>query len=245
MKDVLFGVLNWDRDPVKVRKALRSIPGPERNLLVCTNQVSEWEEIGFKGTLIEADSSIAKSKNLILDNLQPTQEFCFIIEDDVIIKNSSIISKYRKTMNDFELDFMCYGYHGHTNRVLDMKPNPCIIINDGTGTEHFFHRHPCSALMVFRNFNDPETQPKFDERLQALETDFLVADLVGNKIIPFNGFLLDVPESWKYISRLNIENIRTKTSQQINADIEVRKTKIQLHNSADAVTEYIMEKTFK
>jgi hypothetical protein len=245
MKDVLFGILNWDRDPEKVRKSLRSLPGPERNLLVCTNQVKEWEEIGFTGKLIEADTSVAKSKNKIIDELSPAQEFCFVIEDDLIVKNSSIFAKYRKMMNDFSLDFTCYGYHNHTNRVLDQKPNPCVVVNDGVGAEHFFHRHPCSALMIFRNLRDPEQQPKFDERLQALETEFLITDLVTNKRIPFNGFLLDVPQSWKNFDRLNVENIRVKQQKQIQSDIEIRQSKIQLDNSADKVMSYIWEKTTK
>jgi hypothetical protein len=243
MKDVLFGVLNWDRDPVEVRKRMKVLPGPERDKVVCTNQVDKWKEIGFNGRLIEADESVAKSKNLILKSLDNSQKFCFIIEDDVIITNANVITKYRKLMNDFDLNFMCYGYHNHMNRVLDMKPNPCIIMNDGTGREHYFHRSACAAFQVFRNI---EYITYYDERLTCLESEFMISDFVKNKDIPFNGFLQDIPESWKYFDRPEgMERVRQKNQQKINEDINIRKTKIQLDNSADAVMKFIMEKTTK
>lgn len=238
MNDVLYAVLNWNRDPRQVREIIKNLPCPAKNVLVCTNQIQAWNRIHFKGRLIEAVPSIAASKNKILDQLKG-EKFCFIIEDDIKILRADAFKQYTSMLDEFDLNFMCYGYD-NVNRVLDEKPNPCMIVNDGTGRELYFHRHVCSSVIALRV---NKYLPRFDESLNCLETEFLAQDMFDTKNLPFNGFFFDINQSWKYFTRVDTPRVRDKNVHLIQKDIDTRKRKIALSSNADEVLRYIVEKT--
>lgn len=237
MKNIMFAILNWDRDPKIVLKNLIQRFPVTNNITVCTNQINEWKKINFKGTLIEADKSIAKSKNKILLSMKPTDEYCVIFEDDVQILNSKYLKNYISLMNEFNLGFINYGYATATNRVLDQKPNPCIIMNDGNGRELYFHRHMCSSVLFFKR---SMLSVGFDENLKCLEHEFLIEDLVKHRSIPFNGFLLDIEKSWEYFGReKTFPNLKKRTQEDIMHDINLRGGSISLNHNADEVINYV------
>jgi hypothetical protein len=236
MKNVLFAILNWDRNPGTIRKFAKKLPCKEEELLICTNMPDKWAN--FKGKLIEADPSVAKSKNLILDQVDG-HTHCFIIEDDVKIVKTGAFSKYVKLMDDYDLGMVCYGYD-KTNLVLDEKPNPAMIVNDGRGRELFVNRTACSSIIGIAT-SDPD-HPRFDESLKMLETEFLAVDMVEAGKNPFRGFIFDVKGSWEHFDRLDFSRVREKTPELAQEDVKTRGGQISLEGSADVVLKYILEK---
>lgn len=233
MSKILCGILNWKRTAKDMKKGISKLPG---DVVVCTDNPEFW-----KGCeILEAVESIAASKNKILQKaIDGNYEYCFIIEDDIILSRKEDLLKYVSTMKQYDLNLMLYGF-GNTglNRVLENKPNPCLIVNDGRGNELYVNRYPGSAMMAFRVKEDMRM---FDESLIALETDYLVHDIASDGNYPFKGFFFDIAESWKVWRRVrDVERVRQKTLNDINKDRQQRGN-ITLDNNVDVVINYIKE----
>jgi hypothetical protein len=241
MSKVLYGILNWKRRIGSIRKIKKKLPG---DIVVCTDDPSFWK----RTETIEAVPSVAASKNLILKQaITGNYDYCFIIEDDLIPRNSNVFFKYMMLMNYSATDVIMYGFgSGMSNRVLDGKPNPILRIDDNRGNKIILNRKTCSACMGFRVNRD---MIMFDERLDVMETDLLMHDHVKAGKYPTGyGFWFDLDESWTQFRQLKegqnpFPSLRKRTQEAINKDVSVRGNDLPTAASnADAVINYVKER---
>lgn len=234
---VLYGILNWKRFHKDMVKSFSKLQNED--VVICTDDQSRWNEKLFN--FIEADESIAVSKNRILKYaLDNGYSHCFIIEDDVNIKDKSIFLEYMQVMERFDLNVMMYGFHNKINKVLNDKINPCMLISMENQTPYCINRFPCSGLILYRIFED---MTLFDERLKVMEHDFLLKDMVDQDNYPFQGFIFDVYNSWKRIKKIPVETVKKMDQEAILHDKEVRNvTELSMSNNGDEVIQYVIEK---
>jgi hypothetical protein len=234
---VLYSLLNWKRYDKDMAKSLSKLQNED--VLICTDDKSRWNEKLYK--FIEADESIAVSKNKILNYaLENGYTHCFIIEDDVFIQNKIIFLEYLQVMETFEINIMMYGFHNNLNKVLNGKVNPCMLITTKNHTPYCINRFPCSAFILYRIFDD---MTLFDERLKVMEHDFLMQDLVDQDNYKFSGFIFDVYDSWNKIKKIPLDKIKKSNQEAILHDKEIRNvTELSMSNNGDEIIQHIVEK---
>lgn len=234
---VLYSLLNWKRYDKDMLKSLSKIQNED--ILICTDDKSRWNEKIYK--CIDADDSIAVSKNNILRYaLANGYTHCFIMEDDIFIKDKIIFIEYIQTMERFNLNIMMYGFHNNMNKVLNGKINPCMLISVKNQTPYCINRFPCSGLILFRVFED---MTYFDERLIVMEHDFLLHDMFVQQTYQFNGFIFDVYDSWKKIGKISMDRIKKTDPIAIVHDKEVRNvTELAMSSNGDEVIHYMIQK---
>ena len=231
---VSYFILNWDRDVKDVKKNIATkIPGEKP--IVFTNQVSAWNGVKCIKDVFEADESVAKTKNKMLKYAKEElkSDFCFIIEDDIDVKDKSGFEQYISLMKKYKLPVAMFGYSAAPNTVLNNRPNPITIINDGRGRSLYINRYPCGSMTCFKISEDLKF---FDERLQMFETEFLMEDIFqkneSNDLKNLFGFYFDITESWKFFKRretvnngqrTRIPTVRNKNKTLVEQDFEVRK----------------------
>jgi len=232
---VLYAILNYKRFDKQMIKSLNKISNED--VIICTDDETRWK----KRQCISIEDTVAKSKNKILKYaLEKEYDFCFIIEDDVLIKDKTIFFEYINLMEKFDLNFVMYGFHNNYNKVLNERINPCMLISMKNRGSICINRFPCSALIGFRIFED---MTYFDERLKAMEHEFWLEDLKVQGNYPFTGFIFDTYNSWEKIKKIPFERVKNITQKDI---IEAKKTRnvesVSLQSDGDSVINYIVEK---
>ena len=155
---ILYGVLNWQRDILTAKRSITKIPKDKNSeVLIVTDDKSKWAKTKF--IKMDAVPSVAASKNIILKHAIDNKfDYCVIMEDDVIVKNNSIVQKYISMMKQFEINVAMNGYI-KANTVLDNKPNPSVMARiSQSGDELYINRYPCSAFMIFKSIFILENQ---------------------------------------------------------------------------------------
>jgi hypothetical protein len=234
---VLYSLLNWKRYDKEMAKSLSKIQSED--ILICTDDKTRWNEKLYE--FIEADESIAVSKNKILKYaLDNGYTHCFIIEDDLFIKDKIVFLEYLHVMERFDINIMMYGYHSNSNKVLDGRINPCMLISMKNETPYCINRFPCSGMILYRIFED---MTYFDERLKCMEHDFLLHDMFEHENYKFNGFIFDVYNSWKKFKKIPLDKIKKMDQETIVQDKEVRNvTEFTMSNNGDEIIQYVVEK---
>ena len=234
---VLYSLLNWKRYDKDMAKSLAKIQNED--ILICTDDRSRWNSKLYE--FMDADESIAVSKNNILKYaLENGYTHCFIIEDDVFIKNRILFLEYLQIMERFEINIMMYGFHNGMNKVLNGRINPCMVLSVQNQTPYCINRFPCSALILYRVFED---MTYFDERLKTMEHDFLLQDMVDQDNYKFNGFVFDVYNSWKKIDKISVDKVKKSDHDTILHDREIRNvTELSISNNGDEIIQYVIEK---
>jgi hypothetical protein len=222
---VLYSLLNWKRYDKEMAKSLDKIQ--KEDVLICTDDKTRWNQKLYK--FIDAEESIPASKNKILKYaLDNGYTHCFIIEDDVFIKDKIVFN------------IMMYGFQDPRNKVLNGRINPCMLISVKNQTPYCINRFPCSAMILYRVFED---MTFFDERLQALEHDFLIQDMVDQDNYQFQGFIFDVYNSWNKFRKIPLEGVKKVNQDAIIHDKQVRKeSELSLSNNGDEIIQYMIEK---
>jgi GT2 family glycosyltransferase len=73
---------------------------------------------------------VGKSKNKAIQHLLNCGcDHIFLIEDDIIIKDKNVFTKYIDTAKASGIWHLMYGYHGPANKTPDKKPNPRLIVD--------------------------------------------------------------------------------------------------------------------
>lgn len=232
MDNVLFGILNYNRSTKNVDKIIQRLPVQKKDVMVVSNNQGE--------NYVPVGKNVAESKNKILLEAQKRNVgYCFILEDDILATDTFIFKAYISLMDRFGLNVIMYGYD-NANRVLNGKINPCMILKLLDGQEIYLNRNVCSSVMAFKMYTD---MVLFDERLNCLETEFLLTDMVARGKYPFNGFFIDIPNSVGYFRKLEKERVKDKSIEAIQKDIQTRGEKINLHTNADDVINYFLNRS--
>ena len=246
---VVYGILNWNRDITSVVE-----PILDEDIILCTNvdnnidlmcaPESVESEPSSQIFTIKADSNIAKCKNDII-KMAKEQKYRWLVlmEDDIIIKDKTVVERYIEEMTRFNLGLIFYGYHKGSNCVLDGVPNPGIITKIGDSDEDVlnFCRFPCGAFIVI----DLEKNDQlFDEDLVCLELEEYMQRCANEKIIQFNGFFLDISNSSSYFDVSNSDRNRIKTKEAVDLDkkgLTEKKAELKLEANADVLINWIVD----
>lgn len=235
MKTV-FGILNWNRDITQILESLG-----QNDVIVSTNK-----DVNFAQSIstLKADPNIAKSKNDIIKAARECgYDYLVLMEDDIsIIDPAATTQRYIEAMKRFGLGLMFYSYHKGNNCVMDGVKNTGIITKISEEEELHFCRFPCGAFMVIDLVNNQEL---FDEDLVCLELEEYCQRCANEKIVPFNGFFLDLPDSETLFRVTDRTKNRIKTKEAVDLDkksLGEKKLELKLASNADELINWIVEK---
>jgi GT2 family glycosyltransferase len=77
---------------------------------------------------------VGKSKNILFRTLlNKGCDHIFIIEDDIIVKNSEVFNEYINARNKTGIQHFCFGYHGPANKngISGGSPAPKFVVDYG------------------------------------------------------------------------------------------------------------------
>jgi GT2 family glycosyltransferase len=83
----------------------------------------------------EKNLGVGKSKNLLFKKAKELKaDHVFLIEDDIVMKNSEVFNEYIKARDLTGIQHFCFAYHGPANKngISGGKPSPRYIIDYGT-----------------------------------------------------------------------------------------------------------------
>ena len=242
MSKVLYGILNYRRSIDNTKEIYESLPADDHKdiLIIRKDSMNFHDKAKFKDITMKADNSVAKSKNMILKHAQKNgYDYCFIIEDDVIIKDDRAFHKYTVLMDELDYPVLFYGYDNR-NRVLgNIKPNPCFAIRVSDDREIYCSRNACSSVMAFKISDDMRM---FDESMEVLETEILLWDLKEDGKIQSYGFFPDIPMSWECFDRTEEIKTRIMTPEQGGSDLQKRGIQFKLDVEADKFLQFLQSK---
>jgi hypothetical protein len=243
---ILYGILNYRRSFDNTKELFDAVPAEKSEdvLILRKDSLNFHDKKTYKEFVKKPDKSVAKSKNMILKHAKENgYDFCFILEDDLIIKDETAFDNYITLMNELNYNVMFYGFDNR-NRVLNnIKPNPCLAIRVTDEREVFASRNPCSTMMCFRISDD---MIMFDESMQALELEFYLWDQLQAGGIRSFGFFPDIANSWQYFDNTGEKKIRVLDSKVGGEDMQRRKdTKFDLDMNADAFLAFLQKSYYK
>jgi glycosyltransferase involved in cell wall biosynthesis len=108
------------------------LPRKEIDSLITINDGTPYKSPPKAGAYIqhEQNKGVGISKNEAMQYLLDEGcEHIFLIEDDIIIKDSTVFKKYIDTAAASGLWHLMYGYHGPANKTPDKRVNPRAIID--------------------------------------------------------------------------------------------------------------------
>lgn len=233
MINTMIAILNKDFDISKQYTNL-----DYNNLFICSN--IKYDTTVFKNDhyIDFVDGNIAKCKNNIIRKAKELKyDYVVIIEDDIEVKDTSIIDMYITYLKVLNCGIMMYGFGGKMNKALS-QPNPAIRFKV-KDNYYIFNRYICSSFICI----DLSKDILFNEDLLVYEMDYLMHKLIEDKIYPFDfGFFIDVYESWNYLNKVN------KTTRRNHKDIKhdsefftKNNIKFNVSNNADNVTKTLID----
>ena len=233
----IFAILNWSRDFEKPLESLRKAMDDNSELILCTNQ-----KVDVANThIIEADPSVSKSKNKILQKaIDLKGDYLFLMEDDLALTKTEIVDEYVALMKKYELGFCFYGFNNQN--IVFKRPNPSVLChNTSDGKNVICVRFPCDGFLVFDLSKIKDM--RFNKSLQALELHEFLLQCVEEKLIPFNGFYFDVDKSYEAFENLQLPPSRIVTNELIKADETIMQSKhsLDIENNVDKFLKYVVE----
>jgi len=155
MGKIGVGIVTCNR-PSFFLKCFRSIPNVDS--LVIVNDGSDFEDIDklkdekiFTYIHNKENLGVGKSKNKLLKFLLDEEcDHIFIIEDDIIIKDTTVFEKYINASKISGIEHFCFGYHGPANRggISKGKPTPKFIVDYKT-FKLAFNAHSVGAFCYY------------------------------------------------------------------------------------------------
>ena len=130
------GIVTCDR-PDFLEKLIKSVEGCDYiDEFVIVNDGSPLPDIDipFAHTILQnkTNLSVGVSKNRLMEFLLESGcDYIFIVEDDMLIKDSNIFKYYINAYKETGIHHMMFGYHGPANKgnISKGKPKPRKIID--------------------------------------------------------------------------------------------------------------------
>ena len=154
--------------------------------------------------------SVGCAKNTALRYL--IQEGCdhlFLLEDDILIKNSEVFEKYIQAAYKSGIRALMFGYHGPANFNPDGTPNPRRVIDYGDGVEIAFNQHCVGAFEyaykgIIRNVH------MYDERLKnSWEHISRSYEMVTLGLLPGYWWWPDLANSMNYLQEIGSSEVQS------------------------------------
>lgn len=243
MRKVLYAILNYRRSFENTKKLYDSLPADnvEDIIILRKDMLNFHEKKQFKDIVIKPVASIAKSKNMILNYAKEHgYEYCFIIEDDMIIKKETAFDLYLNLMDELEYKVLFYPYDKRNRVISNIKPNPCLAVRVQDDIEIYVSRTPCSSLILFKVSDDMQM---FDEKLKVLEMEHYLWDSKESGGIKSYGFFPDIPMSWTYFDNTNEDKRRVVTRELGAMDMKYKNISFSLDLNADVFLAFL-QKTY-
>jgi len=95
---------------------------------------------------------VGKAKNLAFKELLSKGcDHIFLIEDDIIIKDSNVFKAYIDAKEKTGIQHFMFGYHGPANKngISGGKPVPRFVVNYGNGLEIAINQHSVGAFCYY------------------------------------------------------------------------------------------------
>jgi len=128
------GIVTCNR-PEFLEALINSLDECEYDELVIVND-GEDHITSDKGSVInnEVNLGVCKSKNIVMKHLLDSGcDYVFIVEDDMLIKDSRVFQEYIRAYKKTGIHHMMFGYHGPANKgnISKGRPQPRKIIDYG------------------------------------------------------------------------------------------------------------------
>ena len=127
-----LGILTYKR-PEYFKEVIKNVPANLIDEIVVVNDGTPYDISADFYTLIQhkTNQGVGKSKNSALKHLQSKDcDHYFLMEDDIIIKNSEVFGKYIDAAKQTGIQHFNYSQHGLMNKVRNSEtPNPRVKID--------------------------------------------------------------------------------------------------------------------
>lgn len=193
------GIITYNR-PDYYKKVFDSIPKNKIDFLVVVND-GENSYVDPKDANIvilnKSQLGVAKSKNKALKELIDLgSEHLFLIEDDILIKNSNVFEEYIKAAESTGIHHLCY------EKVAGNEKSLKYTHEQPDGVKIGFYHNPQGAFMYI-NKNLVEKLGFFDENYtNAFEHVDFAYNLIQKKVAPPFWYFPDLLNSNDYLSEI-------------------------------------------
>ena len=189
------------------KQLINSIPDVDG--IVVVNDGTTYENGVYPSKVKEViqhkkNKGIAKSKNDALKYLLAQDcEHIFLFEDDIAIKDDSIIEKYIRASKLSGILHFNYAYHGNWNKTEKGEPNPRLIIKYDEITKIAFHYYVTGALAYFRDMVLKKVGLMDEKYLNVLEHTDHTFRIIQAGFHPPSRWFADVEDSYNSIIELD------------------------------------------
>ena len=200
------------------QKSINSIP--EVDKIVVVNDGASYPNSVYPSKISEiiqhkTNKGIAKTKNDALKYLLNSKcNHIFLMEDDVAIKEPSVIENYIRASQLSGILHLNYAYHGRWNRSSTGKPQPRLVLNYGENINLAFHYNLTGALSYFRS-NVLHAVGLMDETYKnVLEHVDHTYQIIKNGFHPPFRWFADIENSFNSIIELDpylFESVNSKS----------------------------------
>lgn len=200
-----IGIVTCNR-PEFCEKCIKSIDKSVGNIYVYNAGTIEVLEAYNNPNNENIPVGIAKNTLIRKIREMESNEYIFIIEDDVIIKDNTVFEKYIDTASRTGLwGCLSYGGHGNHNKNSEGVVTPVESVKYDDITIDLYRNSLAAFTLYHRNiFREIGF---FDERFvnAAEHLDHYVEQYVQGIAPPF-WYFPDIHESWKYIQDIDIDH---------------------------------------
>jgi GT2 family glycosyltransferase len=196
--EIGVGILTYNR-PDYYRQVLASVPRNKIGTLVVVNDgensyVTPQYDVDHI-ILNKEQKGVAKSKNLLLKHLLDKGcKHLFLIEDDILIKDSSVFEAYIKAASSTGIHHMCFEKIANNQKTLK------FVTEQPDGTKLGFYHNPQGAFMYIHASLITKLG-YFDENFtNAFEHIDFVYNLITKNVMPPFWYFPDLLDSENYLS---------------------------------------------
>lgn len=239
MRKVLYAILNYRMSFENTKVLYDSIPADnsEDIIIMRKGSLNFHEKKEFKDVILKPDKNIAKSKNKILEYaIEHGYEYCFIMEDDLIIKDEKAFNQYLNLMDALNYPVLFYPFDKRNRVINNIKPNPCLAVRVEDDIEVYVARIPCTSLILFKIDKDMKM---LDTKLEILELEHYLWDLTESDDIKSYGFFPDIAFSWRCFDNTGEDKLRVINKELGEADMKYKPVNFNLDMNADSFLKFL------
>ena len=203
---IFVGIITCNR-PSFFKKCYESIKKCKNiDHIVVVNDGNEEVVVDKEDTYIKnkENKGVGISKNLLFkEALNRKADHIFLIEDDIIIKNTEVFDHYINAVKLTGIQHFCFGYHGPANKngISGGKPCPRYIIDYGS-IKIAINTHSVGAFCYYSNKCLEDVgliDENFTNAFEHVEHSYRIAK--GGYTTPYWNWA-DVADSCNYLDEI-------------------------------------------
>lgn len=173
----------------------------------------QWDDMHVVTHSNDVPLAIARNKAL-----EVAEGVAVILCNTVVVHDLDIFEKYEDMMGLMDVGLMTYTFSSGSNRnPLTLCPNPLMRIAYGDSGDTVLWTDTTGSDVIFVDKNTNSV--KFDESKSILEFQQYIHDCILEGVIPFDGFFVEVDNSWKSFSMREGFKQRTFNVKDIETEI--------------------------